>query len=230
MHAGSRLDAVSSHRADTERPSLGPLLRRALSPAGGTEIDDTAERILAGALAQFEDFGVRRTTMEDVARRVGMSRVTIYRRFSNKDALVEAVLLRECARFFVALDAAVAELPTTDERLVEGFAFTLDFLRTHVLLGRLLATEPASLLPHLTLDAGPIVRAAREFLADRLGREVAEGRLEPLDVEVAGELLVRLVLSFLLTPESIVRLDSPRAAHDFARRHLAPSLHTRPAS
>jgi AcrR family transcriptional regulator len=207
------------------RPSLAPLLRRALSPTTGA-VDDTADKILSGALAQFEDFGIRRTTMEDVARRVGMSRVTIYRRFSNKDALIEAVLLRECARFFVALDAAVAELPTTDERLVEGFAFTLEFLRNHVLLGRLLATEPEALVSHLTLDAGPIVRTAREFLADRLGREVSEGRLEPLDVEVAGELLVRLVLSFLLTPESIVQLDGPQAARDFARRHLAPSLHT----
>ena len=219
---------MSTRGADPDSPSIGPLLRRALSPAAEPQTDETSERILAGALAQFEDFGVRRTTMEDVARRVGMSRVTIYRRFSTKDALVEAVLLHECAGFFVALDAAVAGLPTTDERLVEGFAFTLEFLRSNVLLGRLLTTEPESLLPHLTLEAGPILGAAREFLADRLGQEISEGRLAPLDVEVAGEMLVRLVLSFLLTPESIVPLDTPQAARDFASRHLAPSLHVRP--
>jgi AcrR family transcriptional regulator len=221
---------VSSRRAETDGPSLGPLLRRALDTVDAVGADATSERILAGALAQFEDFGVSRTTMEDVARRSGVSRITIYRRFSTKDALVEAVLLRECARFFVALDEAVAGLPTTDERLVEGFALSLEFVRTHILLGRLLATEPASLLPHLTLEAGPIIRVAREFLADRLGREVSEGRLEPLDVQVAGEMLVRVVLSFLLTPDSVVRMDSPQAARDFARRHLAPSLHVSPSA
>ena len=218
---------MSVDRAESDPPSFGQLLRQAIGPAGDDEADDTTERILAGALAQFEDFGVRRTTMEDVARRGGVSRITVYRRFSTKDALVEAVLLRECAAFFDALDAAVADLPTTDERLVEGFAFTLEFLRAHVLLSRLLATEPVELLPHLTLEAGQILGAAREFLADRLGREVSEGRLAPLDVEVAGELLARLVLSFLLTPESVVRLDRPTDARDFARRHLAPSLHAR---
>jgi AcrR family transcriptional regulator len=221
---------VNTRRAGSENPSLEPLLRRALDTHADLEPDETAERILAGALSQFEDFGVRRTTMEDVARRVGMSRITIYRRFSTKDAVVEAVLLRECAGFFAALDAAVADLPTTDERLVEGFAFTLEFLRAHVLLNRLLTTEPDSVLSHLTLEAGPIVGAARQFLADRLGREVAEGRLQPLDVEVAGELLVRLVLSFLLTPESVVKLDDPQAARDFARRYLAPPLHVSPPS
>lgn len=221
---------MSSRRAETDGPSLGPLLRRALDTVDAVGPDATSERILAGALGQFEDFGVSRTTMEDVARRSGVSRITIYRRFSTKDALVEAVLLRECARFFVALDEAVAGLPTTDERLVEGFALSLEFVRTHILLGRLLATEPASLLPHLTLEAGPIIRVAREFLADRLGREVSEGRLEPLDVQVAGEMLVRVVLSFLLTPDSVVRMDSPQAARDFARRHLAPSLHVSPSS
>lgn len=208
-----------------DNQSLEPLLRRALRAVDEEEADETTERVLAGALSQFEDFGVRRTTMEDVARRVGMSRITIYRRFATKDALVEAVLLRECARFFAALDAAVAGLPTTDERLVEGFAFTLEFLRDHALLNRLLSTEPASLLPHLTLEAGPILSTARIFLAERLQREVTEGRLAPLDVEVAGELLARLVLSFLLTPQSVVALDGPQPARDFARRYLAPSLH-----
>lgn len=212
----------------TDSLSAGPLLHLALSRPRETEVDETAERILRGALAQFEEFGVRRTTMDDVARRAGMSRITIYRRFSTKAALVEAVLLRECTQFFVALDAVVTELPTTEQRLVEGFAFALEFLRDHTLLNRLLDTEPASLLSHLTLEAAPILSAARMFLAERLLVEVAEGRLPPVDVEVAGELLTRLVLSFLLTPQSVVRLDTPDAARRFASRYLVPSLYATP--
>ena len=219
---------MSSQRDEAYSPAGEPLLRQALEAAEVAREDATSQRILDAALGQFEDFGLRRTTMEDVARRAGMSRITIYRRFAGKDALVEAVLLRESSRFFTALDAAVADLPTTEERLVEGFAFTLEYLRGHVLLNRLLGTEPDALLPFLTVEVGPILAAAREFLADRLGREIAEGRLPPLDVAVAGELLSRLVLSFLLTPDSVVRLDGPEAAREFARRYLAPSLRVAP--
>ena len=57
------------------------------------------ERILDAALGQFEDFGLRRSTMEDIARRCGLSRITIYRRFPRKENLVEAVVLRELRNF-----------------------------------------------------------------------------------------------------------------------------------
>jgi AcrR family transcriptional regulator len=203
-----------------------PLLQRVLNESAPSNIDGTTERILAGALAQFEDFGLRRSTMEDVARRLGISRVTIYRRFASKDALVEAVIMRECVRFFEALDRAVTEYASTYERLVEGFVFTLDYLRGHTLVNRLLQTEPEALLPHLTLQGGPVLTGATRLLADRISQEVDEGRLdEPIDVEVAAELLARLVLSFLLTPQSTIPLATEADARRFARRYLAPPLH-----
>jgi AcrR family transcriptional regulator len=188
----------------------------------GRKRDGRSEEVLEAALRQFEEFGIRRSTMEDVARRVGSSRVTIYRRFASKEALVDAVIAREVGRFLDALDDAVTPFETTDERLIEGFAFTLDYARRHTLLERLLATEPQSILPHLTLEGSPIVGAARDFLAERLGREVEEGNLPPLEVDVVGELLVRLVLSFLLTPATAARLETPEDARRFARRYLTP--------
>jgi len=188
--------------------------------------DETTERIVEGALHQFEEFGLRRTTMDDVARRVGVSRVTIYRRFSGKEALVEAVILREARAFFRELDDAVADCADTDELLAEGFAFALARMRSHALINRLLTTEPESLLPHLTREAGPIVDAARSFLAERLRRELGDAAIEHADLEVGAELLVRLVLSFLLTPQSAARLDTADDARRFARRYLAPALHS----
>src|SRR5689334_10459591 len=51
--------------------------------------DETDRRLLDAAHDQFCLLGIRRSTMEDVARRAGVSRVTVYRRFTNKDRLVE---------------------------------------------------------------------------------------------------------------------------------------------
>jgi AcrR family transcriptional regulator len=209
--------------AKTNPAPLDPLVQEALEMATA-ESDPTAERILAGALALLEDFGLRRMTVEDVARRARMSRVTIYRRFAGKDALVRAVLLRELRRFFAAIDECVSDIETTDGRLVEGFAFALQFLHGHKLLNRFLRTEPDLLLPYLTVDAGPVLDAARQFLAERLEQEIEEGRLAPLDVEVTGELLARLVLSFFLTSHSVVPLATPDEARRFARAYLAPAL------
>jgi AcrR family transcriptional regulator len=180
--------------------------------------DPTTERILAGALGQFEDFGIRRTTMEDVARRAGLSRVTIYRRFPGKERLVEAVILGEAQRFFAELEQAVARLDSVEERIVEAFVHTLGAAREQRLLNRLLRTEPDTILPHLTIDGGPVLAAGTAFLARqmRAGRSGVPAR----EIDTVAEVVSRLVLSYLLTPA----LDTPREARKFARRYIAPLM------
>lgn len=175
--------------------------------------DPTTERILAAALAQFEDFGIRRTTMEDVARRADPSRVTIYRRFASKERLVEAVILREAQRFFAELEDAVAGLDSVEERIVEAFVHTLRAAREQRLFNRLLRTEPETVLPHLTTDGHRVLAAGTEFLAD-------QGRKAGLRRPDAAEVVARLVLSYLLTPG----LETPREARRFARRYVAPLM------
>ena len=48
-------------------------------------------RLLDAAHEQSSRMGIRRSTMEGVARQVGISRITAYRRFATKDALIERV-------------------------------------------------------------------------------------------------------------------------------------------
>lgn len=174
------------------------LLARALSETPPS--DALSEQILDAAREQFMTFGLRRSTVDDVAKRARVSRVTVYRRIGNKDSLISACLLREYRRFVVEVDDAVAALPTTEDRLVEGFAAVLGHIREHPLVGGLLRLEPETMLPFLTLESGPAFLAIRDYLADRLRHaRRAEGR--PVsDPAPVAELMVRITVSFLLNP------------------------------
>ena len=199
-----------------------------------SKAEGTSERILDEAVRQAEEFGVRRLTIGDVAERVGVSRVTVYKYFPGKDRLVEAVLLREMRRFLRDVDAAVAPYDTLEDRLVEGFVFALGWLRRHRLLNRLLRTDPELIVPNLTVGAGPVLAAGREFIAGFARREADEGRL-PLaeeEIEAVSELLARAVLSFVLTPDSVVGMRTQAEIRSFAEHYLAPTLQalaTRPS-
>jgi AcrR family transcriptional regulator len=183
----------------------------------------TRERILAAAVAQCEEVGLRRTTMEDVARRAGLARATLYRHFQSKDALVQAVILAEADRFFVALDGAIADCPSSEERLVEGFAFGLQYVRRHALLGKLLRAEPETLLPYL-VGGSRLIRLATEAVASRIMDDEGHPRPSPDDARAAAELVVRLGLSLALSPDSALGADDADGARRLARRHLVPSL------
>jgi AcrR family transcriptional regulator len=184
--------------------------------------DTTAQRVLEAAARQLELFGIQRTTMEDVARRAGVSRVTIYRHFATKDVLVEAVVLQEVRSFLDELRAFVEDQTTDEERIIEGFAFTATRLRDHTLLRRLLEGEPELFLPQLTTGAGPLVALARSLIVDYAARRMPH--LPTEDVEVGAEVGVRLMISLILTPESVVDLDDPERLRALARRFLPYAL------
>jgi AcrR family transcriptional regulator len=183
-----------------------------------------ARRILDAALEQFTTFGLRRSSVDDVAKRAGVSRVTVYRRFRNKDGLVEACLLREGSRFFQKLDSAVAPLPAMEDRVVEGFVVALRHTRAHPLFGGLLKLEPEVVLPYFTVQGGASLAATTEYLTGHLRRaQQAEGRPES-DPRPVAELMVRVAVSFLLNPAGCIELDDEEQARAFARRYLAPLL------
>lgn len=75
--------------------------------------DTTAERIIASALASLLHKGVQKTTLADVAFQAGITRVTIYRYFGDKQSLVRAVCLRIAAIFQRAAQAGPED--TTDD-------------------------------------------------------------------------------------------------------------------
>jgi AcrR family transcriptional regulator len=202
------------------------LVARALGERTGGEApeDGTTDRIIDAALRQFELFGVARSTVEQITKRSGLARVTLYRRFPGKQHLVEAVVLREVRLFLDRLDERLDQLSTPEEKIAEGFVFTLDAIRSHVLLSRLLESEPESVLRYFTVEGGPVVAAARDYLADRVAKDAPGDARSSAELAVAAELVVRLVISFLLTPQTVADLSGADAAREFAGRYLAPLL------
>ncbi|MER5254303.1 MULTISPECIES: TetR/AcrR family transcriptional regulator [unclassified Streptomyces] len=201
---------------------MDSMMERALDSAPPS--DALTEQILDAAREQFMTFGLRRSTVDDVAKRAKVSRVTVYRRIGNKEALVSACLLREYRRFVGEVDEAVATLPTMEDRIVEGFVVVLRHIREHPLIGGLMRLEPETMLPFLTLESGPAFLAMRGYLTDRLRRaQRAEGKEEGDPTPVA-ELMVRITVSFLLNPVSCFELEDDDHVRDFARRYLVPLL------
>lgn len=202
---------------------LAERLLQAVATPARTESDPASDAIVDAALRQFELFGLSRTTMNEVSRRAKIARVTLYRRFPGKDALIDAVMQRELHRFMADLDEALAPVDDADDRLVEGFIFVLSAIRGHRLLQRVLESEPETILPHLTVQGSPFVAAARDHLAARLLRDLDDART-PEEIVIVADIVVRLLLSYLLTPQTLVDLDDPAEARAFALRYLRPVL------
>ncbi|WP_194819250.1 TetR/AcrR family transcriptional regulator [Nocardia sp. XZ_19_385] len=199
-------------------PNVPTILQRILEKP----VSD-GEKLLESALSAFLDFGIKRTSMGEVARRAGISPATLYRRFESKNDLVEAVSVREAQRFVAEIDKRVQAVEGgPDEQLVEIFVAFIAAIAGNKLLRRLVTTEPDLILPRLTTEAGPILAVGRTYLATKL-RESRPADAD-FDADLVAEVMARLAHSLALTPDGLIPLADPAAGREFARRTLLPMI------
>lgn len=208
------------------------LIERALDQVGADAeppADRTSERILDAALELVAASGMRALTMDAVAARAGTGRMTVYRRFGDRERLVDALASREARRCLAALDAAVDPHAPAGEQVAQGFVESLRLVREHPLLERLSRHEPAAALAALNQDGGTLLALSRAFVAARLRSAQRDGLVaEGLDAEQAAEVLVRLGFSFLLMPGTALPVDDPLRAAAVARGLIAPIVEPGP--
>lgn len=141
----------------------------------------------------MEAFGVRRTTLTDVARRAGVSRPTVYRRWPDVTALVADLLTRELRTILLDEEERAQNDRTgeaTRTRLVRHVGGVARALATHPLFMRVVDSEPELLATYTFHRLGTSHRAALEAIEPTVVEGQADGSVRPGDPAV----LARMVL------------------------------------
>ncbi|MCK5930415.1 MAG: TetR/AcrR family transcriptional regulator [Nocardioides sp.] len=222
-------DEEGAHEmTDLAAPADATLIERAFVAAvDAVDLDRNAD-ILDAALELFSRQGVARTTMDDVARRAGTSRITVYRRMESKEALVEQVVLREFRRYFDQFREDVGRASTAEDRVVVGFVSSLRAIRHHPLIAGLLASDGDLVGPSVLGHDGRTLAMVSHFLAAQLRREQAAGHVaEHVDVDLVAEMMVRMSASFLLTPSQRIDVEDEEQLARLARAFIVPMLSAR---
>lgn len=165
---------------------------------------DSATRVaddllLDAARACVLDVGFRRTTLTDVARRAGVSRMTLYRRYADVQQLVADLMTRE---FTQLLRAVTAGLPTDGsgrDLLVARATAAVEALWSNPLLGRVLDVDPELLLPYLVDRVGATQRMVEPALRADVEAGQADGSIRAGDPAVLTRSLYLVLQSFALS-------------------------------
>jgi AcrR family transcriptional regulator len=179
------------------------------------------DRLLAATYRCVARFGLGKTTIEDVVKESGLSRATIYRQFpGGRDELLLETVGWELANYFNALADHVRDAPDLEQLFERGLVYAHRSLTEHVVLRKILDTEPERLLPLLTVESARTLPFIADFLHPYLVREAAEGRLRPgVEIDRAAEYLARCILSLINAPGRW-DLDDPVQVRDLVRGEL----------
>lgn len=146
---------------------------------------DTGDRILAAAASCVVNFGVDRVTLAEIARRAGVSRPTVYRRWPDTQSIVAALLTRHVTD--VLRDAPL--LGDDRESLVRQIVTVADLLRQDQLVMSVLHSELAS--TYITERLGTSQHMLIDALATRLRAAQRNGSVRSGDpVQMATMVLL----------------------------------------
>lgn len=187
------------------------------------ESTGTRQLILDAAARCVRRYGLRRTTMEEVARLAGVSRGTVHRYFRDKDTLVREVLSHADSQMVREITAAMDPQPTLRDQIV-ALALQIRTYDEEALL-ELRDTEPEVVAVMLTSGAGPMLGRWVDVLAPYVEAAVDRGEVRAdLDVRRASEWIMRMILSLVTTPSVTFDRTAPDDLRAFLTDHLIVGL------
>jgi len=172
---------------------------------------DIGDRILAAAASCVIDFGVDRVTLAEIARRAGVSRPTVYRRWPDTRSVLAALLTTH-------ITAALAQVPARGggrEALVERVVAVAERLRRDELVMAVLGSELA--LVYIAQRLGSSQQMLIDALAENLSEAQRDGSVRAGDPRRLAA-MVLLIAQSTIQSAQIVRpiLDADALAAELA--------------
>jgi AcrR family transcriptional regulator len=189
-----------------------PQLSAALPPPPAPELDT----YLDAAADCFARHGIRRTSVQDVARQLGINRATVYRQVGTTEQMVRLLMARELHELVEFLPT---QLKTSDgpEVVVELMATVVDYATNHPVVVKVLNDEPELIGPFLVSDLPQVITRVATQMTPLLEFAMSSGVIARRNARTTAEWLVRTALTLVLAPP-------PGDVREFLAEMLLPAL------
>lgn len=173
------------------------------------ELDAARECVMA--------VGVRRTTFSDVAFRAGISRMTLYRRYTDLGSVLSALIARDLGAIIVATEAEVRDLPAARQRLVEALVRGAQAMTRSPLVLRILEVDPELLMPYVVARLGETQRAVLGVLESHIVEGQKDGSIRGGDRAAIAACLELAARGFVFAARARERACEPADAFEQLR-------------
>ncbi len=192
-------------------------------------LSDSDHAVLDAARASILDVGWRRTTLTDVARRAGISRMTLYRRWPDMPGLLGDLMTRE---WTTAMARVVGESQAEEsllEQVRRGVVQVARAIRDDELFAKIIHVDPELLLPYLLDRRGRSQEMVLRMLEPLLSEGQRRNQIRTGDPALIARTLVLTAQGFTLSLQTMTDDGAGPAEADFeaelgvlVERYLAP--------
>lgn len=190
--------------------------------------DRNRGRLLDAAREVILTVGWKRATLTDVARRAGVSRMTVYRAYPDMQSILADLMTREWAS---DIDEVVNEVDSVGDGLADviarRFSVAVAALRENELFRRIVDVDPEQLLPYLIDRRGRTQDAILDVLASWITEGQASGEVRSGDPQLLARSLMLSAHGFAISVhtmagDGLTKADFDAELTTFAGRYLTP--------
>ncbi|MCB1705890.1 MAG: TetR/AcrR family transcriptional regulator [Halioglobus sp.] len=180
--------------------------------------DPMLVRILDAGEQCIRRFGIRRTSMGEIARVGKLSRGSIYRYFGTKEALVEGIIRRQQQDFLNRTEAKLEQESSLADKVTLAILVGRKDMQEGM-FGSLAEIEPET-LAMMFLDPR-FYRRSLSFWPQHIRMAQAAGEIDAeLDVDLVADMVVRLAASLVMVPRMGVQLKTRKALRQYLQQML----------
>jgi AcrR family transcriptional regulator len=173
--------------------------------------DARPQELLAAALDLFVERGFASTRLEDVAKRAGVSKGTLYLYFANKEELFKAVVRDAIVPIIGEAEAMIAQFDGPSDELMRKVIMAW-WQRSGECktsgIPKLIMSEAGNFPDIASFYKEEVIDRGSRMMASMLERAIARGDFRPVDVSATTQVLIAPMLMLMTWKHSVGPCDS----------------------
>jgi AcrR family transcriptional regulator len=149
--------------------------------AGNDQQDIKKEKILEAAYLQFLHYGYSKTTMNEIAGALSMSKALLYYYFPDKSHLYIAVTRKLASDYLKILESKIARVTSLKEAFVLQIDTHHEFIVTNYNFFDFFRLNEQNLPDTIWEIVDNIRQTEMDLLGDAINAEAAKGKIKPVD-------------------------------------------------
>ncbi|WP_169736831.1 TetR/AcrR family transcriptional regulator [Pseudonocardia spinosispora] len=164
----------------------------------------------------FARYGVRRTSVQDVAQELGVNRTTVYRQVGNIEQQAMLLASRDSHRLLSSLPSRIT-FPIGPQSVVDLIATLVREARAHPVMAKMLRDERDLIGSFVAQDVPDLMEKATTAFVPLVSLAIGTGNLAKRDPTALAQWLVRIAASLIL-------IEPPGELEAFLAEVLIPAL------
>ena len=181
------------------------------------------EEILEAALELFAEKGFAATRMNDVAKKAGISKGTLYLYFESKEAIFRAVVQDMVAPQLEREEAMVEAYQGPTEQLLRDM---INDWWQHIgesrlsAIPKLIVSESGNFPELAEFFVNKIVKRARKLYAKAISRGIVRGEFQAFDPDAVARLVIAPMVQLVIWMHSLQPYDHPVHVREYIDLHI----------